>query len=399
MTTLAATPASASAAPLSANAWWLRALGVLAIIFLLATALWLAAQNAGIAHLYQPATLGMAFVAGLVTGSHCLGMCGGFVLCYSARALARPGGSACRAHLVYAVAKTLSYAALGAACGGLGRAVSALGWAPGAAALGAGLFLLVLGVHLFGWPAWPARFRLARLDRFALWLRTHARQSANPAALGAANGLMLGCGPLLAMYAAAAGTGSAREGALLLAAFGLGTLPVMLLSAWLAGSFLGRFPSLLARSAGPVVLICGLLMIQRGWVLATPTISDSLFASASSAAPPASAAAPQLIRMKAEAGGWSPGRFELKRGVPVRWVIDGRAASACTARLRVPALALDVTLLRDADTVVEFTPAAAGELPWSCWMGMADGLFTVVEPATAPAPASLSTKPANPIQP
>ncbi len=381
MTTLAATPPSASeASPPMPSRRWTRALGLLAIILLLATALWLASQNAGIAHLYQPATLGMAFVAGLVTGSHCLGMCGGFVLCYSAGALARSAGGAWRAHAIYALTKTLSYAAIGAACGGVGRAVSSLGWAPGAAALGAGLFLLVLGVHLLGWPAWPARFRLARLDRLALWARTRARQSASPAALGAANGLMLGCGPLLAMYAAAAGTGSAREGALLLAAFGLGTLPVMLLSAWLAGSFLGRFPRLLARSAGPVVLVCGLLMLQRGWALAEPM--------AAQAASPAPAAAiePQIIRMKADASGWSPDHFELRRGVPVRWIIDGRQASACTARLRAPALGLEVTLQPGGDTVVEFTPTTAGDVPWSCWMGMADGRFTVVDPSLSPVP-------------
>ena len=386
MTTLAATHPSASEASSSTpSRRWTRVFGLLAIILLLAAALWLASQNAGIAHLYQPATLGMAFVAGLVTGSHCLGMCGGFVLCYSAGALARSDGGAWRAHAVYALTKTLSYATIGAVCGGVGRAVSSLGWTPGAAALGAGLFLLVLGVHLLGWPAWPARFRLARLDRLALWARSRARQSASPAALGAANGLMLGCGPLLAMYAAAAGTGSAREGALLLAAFGLGTLPVMLLSAWLAGSFLGRFPRLLARSAGPVVLVCGLLMLQRGWALAEPMTEQ--------AASPAPAAAiePQIIRMKAEASGWSPDHFELRRGVPVRWIIDGRDASACTARLRAPALGLEVTLQPGGDTVVEFTPAQAGDVPWSCWMGMADGRFTVIDPSLSPVPNHAST--------
>jgi hypothetical protein len=184
------------------------------------------------------------------------------------------------------------------------------------------------------------------------------------------------------MYAAAAGTGSAREGALLLVAFGLGTLPVMLLSAWLAGSFLGRFPRLLARSAGTVVLVCGLLMLQRGWALVEPMS----VAAASTAS--ATAIEPHIIRMKAEASGWSP---ELQRGVPVRWIIDGREASACTARLRAPALGLEVTLKPGGDTVVEFTPMAPGEVPWSCWMGMADGRFTVVDPSLSPVPNHAST--------
>ena len=378
-------PAVAAPASLPRRPRALRLLAFVAIAGLLAAALWFATRNAGLAHLYQPATLGMAFVAGLVTGSHCLGMCGGFVLCYSAGALARSSRGAWRAHLVYAFTKTLSYALLGAACGALGRAVSAIGWAPGAAALGAGVFLLVLGVHLLDWKLWPARFRLSRLDRLAHWLRGRARQSASPAALGAANGLMLGCGPLLAMYAAAAGTGSAREGAALLAAFGLGTLPVMLLSAWLAGSFLGRFPRLLARSAGPVVLVCALLMLQRGWALASPARDSATLASPASpsadtvAQTPDARPAPQVIRMVAEAHAWSPDHFELRGGVPVRWIIDGRHQGPCTARLRVPGLGLEVTL-EPGETVVEFTPTATGELPWSCWMGMAEGRFTVREP-------------------
>src|SRR5512134_498499 len=46
----------------------------------------------------------------------------------------------------------------------------------------------------------------------------------SPLVIGLLNGLMLGCGPLQAMYIMAAGTGSAQEGATMLFFFGLGTL-------------------------------------------------------------------------------------------------------------------------------------------------------------------------------
>lgn len=320
--------------------------------------------------LFQPATIGVAFLAGLITGSHCIGMCGGFVLCYTARQNRGP-----KSHVVYALAKTISYASLGALCGALGQTISSTGRWPGIAALTAGVFLLALGIHQLGWLTFPARFRLAQLDGAATWLRERARRSASPLGLGLANGLMLGCGPLLAMYAAAAGTGSAWEGAALLGAFGLGTLPVMLASAWIAATFAKNFQRQVARWSGPVVLACGLLMLQRGFALASPALAPSPVAENSSAA-----VAPQIIRMTAQAGGWSPDHFTLQKGVPVKWIIDGRAASACTARLRIPALDREV-VLNNGETVVEFTPAQAGEIPWSCWMGMARGRFTVTDQA------------------
>lgn len=312
--------------------------------------------------LFRPASLGVAFLAGLVTGSHCIGMCGGFVLCFAAR------HTSAGAHLRYAAAKTVSYMAIGAMCGWLGHAVSSTSRWPWVAAIAAGVLLLALGSHLLGWPALPDRFRPAALDRFSAGLRERARRTANPVALGLANGLMLGCGPLLALYAAAAGTGSPRDGALLLGAFGLGTLPVMLASAWLASTVLGNFRRQAARWSGLVVLAGGLLMLQRGIALAR---------SAPLAAAGSTAVQPQIVRMAATPHGWSPDRFTVRQGVPVRWVIDGREASACTARLRLAGLAREI-VLGPGETTVEFTPAASGPVTWSCWMGMARGRFDVV---------------------
>ena len=57
--------------------------------------------------------------------------------------------------------------------------------------------------------------------------------------IGLLNGLMLGCGPLQAMYVMAAGTGSPQEGATMLFFFGLGTL-IPLLSFGLIASGIPR---------------------------------------------------------------------------------------------------------------------------------------------------------------
>ena len=153
---------------------------------------------------------------------------------------------------------------------------------------------------------------------------------------------------------------------------------LMLASAWIASTLVGNFQRHVARWSGPVVLVCGLLMLQRGFALASPAGAAAAKSDSSAAA---LAIAPQIVRMTAGAHGWSPDHFVLRKNVPVKWIVDGRDASACTARRRVPWLDRDIEL-KAGETVVEFTPPQAGEISWSCWMGMARGSFTVVEPAS-----------------
>jgi len=84
----------------------------------------------------------------------------------------------------------------------------------------------------------------------------------------------------------------------------------------------------------------------------------------------------QVIRMNVSAYGWSPDRFVLKRGVPVKWVIDGQQLTGCNKAIKVPSLGLSFDIKPGLQTI-EFTPAQAGNIQWSCWMGMIRGVFVV----------------------
>jgi sulfite exporter TauE/SafE len=75
---------------------------------------------------------------------------------------------------------------------------------------------------------------------------------------------MIICGPLQAMYVMAAGTGSPVEGALLMFFFGLGTLPVMLSFGWFATLISAGLTPKLVRFSGVIVLVLGILMVNRG---------------------------------------------------------------------------------------------------------------------------------------
>lgn len=71
-------------------------------------------------------------------------------------------------------------------------------------------------------------------------------------------------------------------------------------------------------------------------------------------------------------------RADRKKGVPVRWVIKGDNITGCTNKIIIPSLGISQAL-NAGDNIVRFTPNKAGEIPFSCWMGMVRGKFVVSE--------------------
>ncbi len=182
------------------------------------------------------ALVATVFVASLLGSLHCAGMCGGLVAFY-AGGTAGPGRASWGAHAAYSLGRLLVYAAIGALAGTLGAAIDGIGGALAgvqrAAAVVAGLFIAAWGVYSLlialgvSVPRLPVPAAVSR--PVARGIRAVAGQ---PAALrGLVVGLLTGllpCGWLWAFAATAAGTGSAPAGALVMAVFWTGTLPVLL---------------------------------------------------------------------------------------------------------------------------------------------------------------------------
>ena len=186
---------------------------------------WISAE--GEPDIAQHMSLGLLFLLGLLTGFHCVGMCGGFVVSYAA-ADASAGRSSLVSHLAYGAGKTLSYTAIGAAFGWLGAFIAFTPMLRGLAGVAAGAFLIIFGLNMLGLFAPLRRFRFGLPAPLQKWVSREAGGRHQPFVIGLLNGLMIACGPLQAMYVMAAGTGSPIEGAKTLFVFGLGTLPVML---------------------------------------------------------------------------------------------------------------------------------------------------------------------------
>ncbi|GLI95690.1 urease accessory protein UreH domain-containing protein [Methylocystis echinoides] len=375
-------------------------------------------SQGGAPDISQHMGLQLIFVLGLLTGFHCIGMCGGFVLSYTADD-ARAGRRSYLSHLLYAAGKTLSYTSIGAMFGLLGAVVAFTPLLRGVAGMLAGAFLIVFGLNMLGLFAPLRRFRLglpAPLQAFVYERQVRSRH--RPFIIGLLNGLMIACGPLQAMYVMAAGTGSALEGAKMLFAFGVGTLPVLMSFGVLTTLVSGSLTHRLLRLSGAIVVVLGAVMINRGLILtgsgydlrsivgALSRISKpSPQASPDSQSPaPAGRSQPtfmpapvaptqpisvrpsrpafQTITMDVIRSGFSPNHFVLSKGVPVRWIIDGKEITSCNHRIVVPSLNLEFDVKKGRQ-VIEFMPDKAGVIPWSCWMGMLRGEFEVIDEPTA----------------
>lgn len=374
------------------------ALAALAALILIDTR-WI--STGGAPDISQHLSLWLIFLLGLVTGFHCIGMCGSFVVGYTA-ADAAAGQSSLPSHLAYGAGKTLSYTAIGALFGALGAVVAFTPLLRGAAGIAAGAFLVIFGLNMLGLFAPLRRFRLGLPAPLERWVYREASGRHRPFVIGLLNGLMIACGPLQAMYVMAAGTGSAAEGAKMLFAFGLGTLPVMLAFGVVASMLSNALTHRLLKASGVIVLALGAVMINRGLILTgwgydLASVVARMRQSEAPGEAPGPAPAVQTIEMEANALGYTPSRFTLIRGVPVKWAINATQITECNKAIVVPSLGLEIQLKPGWQTI-EFTPKEAGVIPWSCWMGMLRGEFDVVEPGAAPeaAPPPVAAETAPP---
>lgn len=227
----------------------------------------------------SPFALGSSFLMGLLGGVHCVLMCGGVVGTLCARTPDASPGKRTGDLLTYNGGRILTYTLLGAFAGGVGAAsASAL---PSATAqvvmrLGAAAVMIGAGLYLAGALSSFGRIESAGGLVFRvigpLWRRVmEARSPLASLLLGTLWGL-LPCGLVYAAMALSLASGSAGAGAATMLAFGLGTLPALLIVGGLAEGVRRLSRNLRVRqTAGLLIALSGsvhLLMagMQAGWV-------------------------------------------------------------------------------------------------------------------------------------
>ncbi len=210
----------------------------------------------------------IAFLVGLLSALHCIGMCGGIAGALSFSLPERTRGDWQRFALfllAYNGGRVVSYAAAGAAFGTLGGALMATGdhaWLNDGLRWLAAVVVVGIGLYIAGW--FP-RFSLIERIGEPVWrfLEPFGRRllpvtSLTRALLYGAVWGWLPCGLVYTMLISTPAQGGPVGGALYMAAFGLGTLPVLLVT----GLFAGR----LYRFAGDrrIQTISGLTVVCLG---------------------------------------------------------------------------------------------------------------------------------------
>lgn len=172
------------------------------------------------------ASLGLVFLVGLLTSTHCIGMCGGILLAQTTDARGVTGRSkrGLIASAAYNGGRVVSYTAVGALCGALGAVITYTPNIKSMVFTVAGALVLLIGLLTGVMP----------------------------------------CGALSAMWLCAMSSGSAARGALVMLVFSLGTVPLLFLFGALQ-SFLPRgWMKYIVKGSAVLVVTLGLSMLVKG---------------------------------------------------------------------------------------------------------------------------------------
>lgn len=290
----------------------------------------------------------------------------------------------------FLAAKLVSHTALGALLGFLGDAVQLSVRTRAVVQIAAGVVMVLLALNLFGvkavrraLPAPPAAWgRLVR--RQSRWSSGYA-----PAVLGAAT-VLIPCGVTLGMEFLAIASGSALAGAAIMATFVIGTSPLFAAIGYAAARSTALLRGRLSILAAAAVLAAGLVSVNTGLVLADSSVTltsalraltpDGTPAATEPAAPlpPVGPDGVQHLSITATNGGYSPSAIQARAGVPTTLTVRTDDATGCTRAFVIPATGYQEYLPETGDTAIDLGTLEAGQVQFTCGMGMYSGSIEVV---------------------
>jgi sulfite exporter TauE/SafE len=217
---------------------------------------------------------GLAF--GFLGSLHCVGMCGPIALALPLGYAAK--GTLLLSRVLYNLGRVITYGLLGIVAGVLGQTIAMAGFQQALSiVLGISIALVVLAPARFVQRIIPPGITGRLFGKMkAVWGRLFQSRSAfSLLMIGVLNGF-LPCGFVYMAMAAAAATGSVQPSVGYMLFFGLGTVPVMLVTS-LSGKLLGaRFRRNMQKLIPAGALVLAVLLVLRGLSLGIPYISPKL---------------------------------------------------------------------------------------------------------------------------
>jgi len=337
------------------------------------------------------------FALGLATSLHCIGMCGPMVVTYAVKGEEDgPWHKKLVPNLAYQAAKITSYVIVGLALGAIGSAFNLDGIRPWIM-FAAGAFMIILGLGMTGKVPWAARltprppkFLITALSNLRRKAKTDADEGASTLATPVAFGLLTGfmpCAPLQGAEIAAAATGSVLLGGTAMLAFGLGTMPLMLAFGTASSLIPKDWKHRLSIMLAVVVMAFGLVFVNRAAMLVgSPvtfnTVKNAVVGGTPSASTPATAyktGADGVVEVPFSIINtrYVPDSVSIPADKPVRLLLHRQEDVACSDRLVIKQLGIDVALAPNAVTTIDLPATAAGTYSMTCGMGMMSGQLVV----------------------
>jgi len=210
-------------------------------------------------------------IAFLGSFGHCIGMCGGIVVAYSTIKITPQSSkfSQGAAHLLYSFGRVFTYSMLGAFFGFLGSAVKLSNIANGTLLVIVGVAMVLAGLSLMGKIKFLT-FIEHSVSKSEFYKRSfkkilNSKTNSSFFFLGMLNGLMP-CGFVYFFALTAASTADPFYGALVMAIFGMSTIPAMFGVGFLTSlASATSFRNMMMSLSSVAVLIYGVWTMYKGY--------------------------------------------------------------------------------------------------------------------------------------
>ncbi len=210
-------------------------------------------------------------IAFLGSFGHCIGMCGGIVVAYSTIKINPQSSKVTQgvAHLLYSFGRVLTYSILGAMFGFLGGVVTFSNTANGGLLVFAGIVMILAGLSLMGKIKFLTiiehSFASSSLYKNVFKSVLNSKSNLSFFILGMLNGL-LPCGFVYFFAITAASTADPLYGAMVMAIFGLSTIPAMFSLGFLTSlASATSFRNLMMSLSSIAVILYGAYTIYNGY--------------------------------------------------------------------------------------------------------------------------------------
>src|SRR3989339_496736 len=339
------------------------------------------------------AFLGFGFLAGM---SSCAALVGGIVLSMSKQwnnlySEDQSASKKLQPHIMFNTGRVISYIVLGGVLGMIGSRLQISPQFTAFLIVAVSLLMVALGLQMLGVKAFR-KFQVSAPKTATRYIadENNFQGKHMPFIMGALT-FFLPCGFTITAQSLALLSGNVFQGALIMGAFALGTVPSLLFIGLSSVKFNSR-PHLaerFAKVAGFLVLFFALYNVSNqmtvlgftGLSNLLPAIQDQTVDSKDL---PQIIDGKQVIKMTAYGSKDDPNYFKVRVGIPVRWEITAdRTAGGCNGSIISNSLFSEsIDLIPGQLSVKEFTPEKTGKFRFSCQMGMISGIIEVVNADT-----------------